>query len=204
MNRSIATPAYWNDQYRRGRIPWDLGGPTPVFERLLRSSHYAPGSLIVLGAGQGHDAHLFARHGFDVTAVDFAPRAAQMIHSLAPGQSSLKVVQSDIFDLPSAWDGTFDYVLEYTCFCAIHPAQREAYFDLVGRLLAPGGRYVALAFPIVSRDGGPPFAVNPQQILSALTARGLLLEHREQPLDSAPGRRGIEELLVLKKAEHVI
>jgi hypothetical protein len=36
-------------------------------------------------------------------------------------------------------------------------------------------------------------------MLDLFTARGLVLRHREEPPDSAPGRQGIEELLILQK-----
>ena len=195
------TPAFWDIQYDNGRIPWDLGRPTPVFQRLLDSGQYPPGRMIVLGAGRGHDARLFARQGFDVTAVDFAPQAVRAMYSLNDQAMPFHIMQQDIFDLSSDLDGTFDYVLEYTCFCAISPQRRTDYADLVRRLLKPGGFYIALAFPIIERAGGPPYAVSPREMISILSTRGLLLHQREQPQDSVPSRKGIEELLIMRKPE---
>ena len=51
-------------------------------------------------------------------------------------------------------DYSFDYLLEYTCFCAIDPKRRTEYADLVDRLLKPGGTYIDLAFPLDGRGGG--------------------------------------------------
>jgi hypothetical protein len=109
------------------------------------------------------------------------------------------VVQADIFALPDLLTGYFDYVLEYTCFCAILPQRRAEYANVVGRLLKPTGAYVALVFPLGEGQDGPPFPVSAGQLISLLQAEGLQVEHREMPADSVSPRRGREELLIMSK-----
>lgn len=191
---------YWEQNYRQGRTGWDLGEPTPVFRRLADNGRFPPGKMIVLGAGRGYDARLFARRGFEVTAVDFAPGAVEAMRRRAEPAAPLEIIQADLFALPFSCNGRFDYVLEYTCFCAIDPARRPAYADVVARLLQPGGRYIALAFPTGDRQGGPPFSVSPAELAELLQERGFHLRHRETPPDSVPARRGAEELLILQKS----
>lgn len=193
------SPLFWQESYHNGRIPWDLGEPTPTFARLAASGHYPPGKLIVLGAGYGHDARLFARHGFAVTAVDFAPQAAAAMRQLNPADYPTEILEQDIFALDGEWDGRFDYLLEYTCFCAIDPARRREYAALAARLLKPGGLYIGLAFPIGRRPGGPPFVVQPDAVVELLTEHGFTLQHREFPHDSVPSRQKIEELIILQR-----
>lgn len=194
----INSPDFWEQIYRHGRPGWDLGGPSPVFRRLLESGTYPPGRMIVLGAGRGHDARMFARAGFRVTAVDFAAEAVQYMRDRAKADTPLHVLQSDIFHLPDKIDGTFEYVLEYTCFCAIDPGRRDEYADVITHLSAPGSILVALLFPVWERRGGPPFAVSPEEFIDRFTARGFQLDHRETPDDSPPQRQGIEELVILR------
>jgi hypothetical protein len=79
--------------------------------------------------------------------------------------------------------------------------QRVAYCDLVEDLLKPDETYIALAFPIVERAAGPPFAVAPTKMIAALERRGFDLLRRERPLRSIPARRGVKELLVLRRAD---
>lgn len=193
------SPLFWQESYRNGRIPWDLGEPTPTFARLAASGHYSPGEMIVLGAGYGHDARLFARHGFAVTAVDFAPKAVAIMHKLDDPANPVQIVQADIFALDEEWNGRFDYLLEYVCFCAIDPARRGEYAAVAARLLKPGGLYIALAFPIGHRPGGPPFVVQPDAVIELLTEHGFTLQHREVPHDSVPSRQKIEELIILQR-----
>jgi SAM-dependent methyltransferase len=192
----VNTPAFWEEIYQGGRAGWDLGGPTPALRRLLAGGDLAPGRLIVLGAGRGHDAREFARHGFQVTAVDFAADAVAGMRSLADPLAPVEIVQSDIFTLPAELDRAFDTLLEYTCFCAINPARRPEYADLVARLIRPGGTFGALLFPLDQHVGGPPFAVSVDEAMSLFQTRGFQLLRRETPADSVPQRRGLEELLV--------
>ncbi|MGW8226648.1 MAG: methyltransferase domain-containing protein [Anaerolineales bacterium] len=195
----VNTASFWEENYRSGRTGWDLGMPTPVFQRLAESKKFTPGKMLVICAGRGYDALMFARHGFQVMAVDFAEQAVKEMQSrLKPGLP-MEVIQADIFDLPAFMKEEFDYILEYTCFCAIDPQRRADYIESVSSLLKKGGYYIALAFPIGKRSGGPPFVVTPDELVIPLNERGFDVILREIPADSVPGREGIEELLVLKK-----
>ena len=159
MTNDVNSPSKWETDYTRGTDGWDLGGPTPVFKRLASSGQFKPGRMMVLGAGRGHDAREFAQRGFQVTAVDFTPYAVHEMQRLAEAHAPVEILQHDLFTLPHELDDSFDYALEYTCFCAIHPKRRSEYTDRVRRLLKPGGVYIDLAFPLDNHAGGPPFAV---------------------------------------------
>lgn len=198
MTRDVNSPDKWEADYLRGTDGWDLGGPTPIFRRLLADGQFAPGRLIALGAGRGHDAREFARYGFQVAAVDFSPYVVREMQRLAEPHAPIEILQSDIFALPRTLDQTFDYVLEYTCFCAIDPRRRADYADLVARLLKPGGTHIHLAFPLADHAGGPPFAVSVSELFALFGERGFTLAQRETPIDSAPQRRGQEELLIFQ------
>src|SRR4029077_19475903 len=123
----------------------------------------------------GHDALEFARRGFDVTAVDFAADAVHALSAQVEPGMALTVIQSDIFELPHTLDGTFDYVLEYQCFCAIDPLRRPDYADLMARLLKPGGWIIQLAFPLGTYAGGPPYAVVADGVVFMFERRGFTL-----------------------------
>ena len=199
MTTDVNLPDKWESDYQRGTDGWDLGGPTPVFKRLAASNRFAPGHMIVLGAGRGHDAREFSRRGFTVTAVDFSSHAAEQMHGLADPNAPIEILQHDIFTLPATLDHSFDYLLEYTCFCAIDPPRRAEYADLVTRLLKPEGIYIDLAFPLDGRKGGSQFAVTEQEILDFFISRGFKLISHEKPLDSVKARAGAEELFVFQK-----
>ena len=190
---------FWDNLYQSNQFHWDLGGPTPVFQRFIESGGIEPGNMLVLGAGRGHDARLFAKNGFGVTAVDFSAEAVEAMRQLEDPNFPLEIVRTDLFLLPQKWNGRFDYILDYTSFCAVLPQRRPEYADLVTRLLHSGGRLIILAFPIGTRSGGPPYVVQPEAIVDLYTERGFALIHRESPEDSVSGRKGHEELLILQK-----
>ncbi|MCP4357914.1 MAG: methyltransferase domain-containing protein [Chloroflexi bacterium] len=194
-------PQFWETLYQNEQFPWDLNGPTPVFQRLAKNGVFPPGKMIVLGAGRGYDAHLFARYGFAVTAVDFAAEAIQSMQENNDPDYPVEIVQSDFFMLPQEWNGRYQYILDYTCFCAIHPPRRGKYADLVARLLKPSGQYITLVFPIGTRRGGPPYTVQPNDIIELFAERGFVVTHQEaRPFDSVPERQKYEELLLLQKS----
>ncbi len=201
MTLDVNTPDKWEADYKGKTDGWDLAGPTPALKRLSDSGRFPPGRMLVPCAGRGHDAREFARHGFDVTAVDFSPSAIQEMKRLADPDAPVEVLQRDMFQLPRAMDGAFDYVLQYTCFCAIDPRRRDDFADMVARVLRPGGMYIDLAFPLDGRGGGPPFAVSAEDIVQLFKPRGLDLVSREKLADSISPRRGAEELLVFRKLE---
>jgi SAM-dependent methyltransferase len=194
----VNSPGFWDENYQAGRTGWDLGGPTPAFRRQVASGELAPGRLLVVGAGRGHDAREFARRGFEVTAVDFATEAVQAMAELAEPEAPVEIVQADIFKLPAAFEHRFDYLLEYTCFCAIDPARRGEYVDVAARVLKPAGTLVGLFFPLDGSAGGPPFAVTEAEVLGLFGARGFRLVRSERPEDSVAQRRGMEELMIFR------
>lgn len=204
MVEDVNFPTKWEADYLRKSDGWDLGGATPTFKNLASSGRFKPGRMIVPGAGRGHDAREFARHGFQVTAVDFSPYVVSEMKRLADPQAPVEVLQHDIFALPRGLDDSFDYVLEYTCFCAIDPKRRAEYADLITRLLKPGGVYIDLAFPLDGRAGGPPFAVKDSELLDLYQERGFRLLDREQPVNSVSQRRGAEELFIFKKTVNLV
>jgi SAM-dependent methyltransferase len=193
------SPHFWDSLYQTDQFHWDLGGPTPVFQQLAESRLLEPGRMLVMGAGRGHDARLFARHGFAVTAVDFSAEAIVAMKELANPTFPIEIIQADFFSLPSAWNGQFDIILDYTSFCAVLPQRRQEYADLVSRLLKPKGKYIILAFPISNHPGGPPYAVQAEAIIELFADRDFSIELREFPTDSVASRKGYEELLILRK-----
>lgn len=200
MTNDVNSARKWEVDYERKSDGWDLGGPTPVFKRLLLDGKLVPGRMIVPCAGRGHDAREFARHGFQVTAIDFASNAVHEMERLAEPEAPVEILQHDLFNLPHEFDHSFDYLLEYTCYCAIDPKRRLEYADLVARLLKPNGIYIDLAFPLDRRKGGPPFAVSATEILERFRERGFKLISRETPAASVSPRRGAEELFIFQKA----
>lgn len=162
---SVAEPEYWEQRYREGSSRWDLKQASPPLVSLLNFPSLAPpGRVAVLGCGRGYDALLFAAHGFEVVGFDFAASAIADAKALAQAAgSTAQFLQRDIFDLPTEFPNSFDYVVEHTCFCAIEPDQRPDYVQLVREILKPHGEMIGIFFTH-QRSGGPPFGVTTAEI----------------------------------------
>merc|ERR1712098_664756 len=72
----------------------------------------------------------FAQKGFDVVGIDFADSPVSIMRSRSKElgvEENFQAVQADVFALDEKFNEQFDYVVEYTCFCAIDPQRREEY-----------------------------------------------------------------------------
>ncbi|HMW32161.1 MAG TPA: methyltransferase domain-containing protein [bacterium] len=193
---TVNTPDFWDHIYQNERPRWDIGHATPVFaEWLAHRNQLGTGSIAVLGCGTGHDAALFSQHGFDVTAVDFAESPLQSLQKNYPG---IRTLQKDIFELNESHNEVFDFVLEYTCFCAIDPMRRDEYVQIVHTILKPGGYLIGLFFPLDERPDGPPFAVRYDDVDRHFSSTFISLLD-EIPEHSVPKRREKERFVIYQK-----
>ena len=190
----VSRPAFWEAADQEQRAGWDLGMPAPPFVELLAGpAAPPPGRLLVPGCGRGHDALLFARAGFEVVGVDFAPSAIAAARALAAAEASglaLEFVEADLFTLDARWPAGFDYVVEHTCFCAIDPARRPEYVQVVHDLLRPGGELIAL-FYAHRRGGGPPYPTTAAEVRTLFAPR-FTIETLTVATNSVPRRQGEE------------
>jgi SAM-dependent methyltransferase len=194
----VPTIDFWENLYQQQEALWDLGQAAPPFVFFLESSVAPPpGSMAVLGCGRGHDAVFFAQKGFQVVGFDFAPSAIQGARETAKKAGvSLELVQQDLFELIPTYRHQFDYVLEHTCFCAIDPARRGEYVQVVRDLLQPGGQFIAL-FYTHGQPGGPPYTTDSQEI-RALFSPFFEIKTLEVPSNSVERRLGKELFSIMK------
>ncbi len=190
---------FWESRYVRGETGWDRGGPSEAFVALLSTAEApAAGTVAVPGCGTGHDALLFAEHGFHVTGFDFAPTAIARASDNAEraGLTARATFElADVFNLPAHYAGTFDYVLERACFPAIQPEDRPRYWRSMVSLLKPNGQLIGLFF-VGEQSGGPPFAVSSEALHAAINGHFTIELERTS---SGGGDRRTEVLLVLKR-----
>ena len=198
----MSAAGFWDGLYAAAQDGWDLGGASPALEDWLAAGGRFGGMAsrgAVPGAGRGHDARLLARHGYRVTAFDFADSAVAEARRLAAEDGvDVMVEQRDVFTLGHDYAGAFDGVWEYTCFCAIDPARREEYARGLHAILRPGGLLLACFYPLREGGGGPPFPVSRDDIDRALAGR-FEVSRAGPPERSADRRRGLEWLVEARR-----
>ncbi len=143
------------------RPPWDSGISPPELLDFI-DTHQA-GRAIDLGCGTGTNVITLVQRGWQVTGIDFAPRAIQLARRKLKDArlvASLSVGDVTRLDGPS---GPFDLALDLGCFHGI--ANREAYLAGLNRLVVPSGHWLMYGF----------FRSNPEQAGPGLTEADLRL-----------------------------
>lgn len=201
----MSTPdsaSFWDDMYLNDQAGWDMHSATPVFENLLDSGEFThPGKILISGCGKGYDAVLAAKKGYDVYAMDISGEAIRAAIELAEKENvRINFIHEDIFKLDSLYKNYFDYVYDYVTYCAIIPGRREEYAEKIAGFLKPGGKLIALLFPVEQREGGPPFAVDVQEFYR-LFSKYLFLKFSSKKINSIKPRKHREILQIYLKKE---
>lgn len=148
LNRWFFTLMYW-----RGRPPWDSGVTPPELVRVVEGTgaeHRQPGRALDLGCGTGTNSLYLARHGWDVTGVDFAApaiaRARQKRAQMGTLSGTVRFLRGDVTRL-DALDvrGPYDLVVDLGCLHGIAPDGQERYAAQVTQLTRPGALLMVYA-----------------------------------------------------------
>ena len=200
MNNDVSSSKFWDECYINNTIGWDIGSITPVFEDWCNKLQQKY-SILVPGAGNGYDPLYFASKGHDVTAVDFSKEATNNIKAYAEkNQIDINIINEDIFKLDINLFNKFDYVIEYTCFCAIDRDQRLDYIKMMSDLLKKNGELIGLFLPVLKdeKDGGPPYSINIKEVISQFSDYFDVLKSIKHPLSIKP-RLDNEQYIHFKK-----
>ena len=99
---------------------------------------HADGDVLELACGPGTWTPLLLRHATSLTAVDAAPEMLALAAQRVAGDERVRFVRADLF----AWEPDRRYDAVFFGFWLSHvPLERfDAFWALVARCLAPGGR----------------------------------------------------------------
>lgn len=143
--------------------PWDTGISPPELLEVINA--YPPGRAIDLGCGTGTNAITLAKHGWQVTGIDFVGRAIRKARKKAR-QAGVNV---DFFigdaTKTEMINGQFDLVLDIGCFHSFSPEGKRAYIQNLRKLLAPGGIFLLYGF-LLGDDSPGNTGISPEDIES--------------------------------------
>jgi SAM-dependent methyltransferase len=179
----------WNKRYRaRERPEEDFGAaPTPLV--VETAAALAPGRALDLACGPGRNALWLAEHGWEVTAVDGAQFAIEILRTRAE-ERGLKInavaadLEKDEFEIePSRWDLiAMCYYLQRNLF---EPAKRG---------VAPGGILISIVHMTESGEEDSPHRLRPSQLEQYFADWEILRRHEGKATDSAH-RRPVAEIV---------
>ncbi len=136
--------------YLLGVKPWDSGIPPPELVEMVEGPKALPrGRALDLGCGTGTNCKYLLDHKWEVTGVDFVPRAVNAARLKAPGARLLVGDVTKLRDLGVS--GPFDLMLDLGCFHAISEGRRDAYVREVTQVAAEGATLLMFAFGEKSR-----------------------------------------------------
>jgi len=196
---------FWDNRFKVEDIPWDIGKVSPTLSS-IESTEIIPagGSIIVPGAGNGHDSIYFAKKGYIVSAVDWSKTAISSLRGASKANSvDIELLCASFWDIPSTWFGSFDGLVEHTFYCAIDPALRSRYVDMAANLLRPGGHLIGAVF--IGDPGSdylnrvePPFFTTVDEFTKGFRAK-FDIEILNPSNSAVDGRKEFEYSAVLKR-----
>ncbi len=134
--------------------PWDTGISPPELIEFI--TQHQPGRAVDIGCGTGTNVVTLVRAGWQVTGIDFAPRAI----TLAKRKLEEKNVHADL-QLNDATkmdgiSGPFDLAFDLGCFHGIPKNLHPNYLDQLNRILAPGRFWLMYGFMKAEKDPSTP------------------------------------------------
>jgi demethylmenaquinone methyltransferase/2-methoxy-6-polyprenyl-1,4-benzoquinol methylase len=133
------------------------------------------GRALDLASGTGIWTSRLAQHFGEVVAVDAAPEAIEIARAKLPPDANVRFVAADVF----AWEPDSEFDVVFFSFWVSHvpPDRFAAFWSLVGRALAPGGR--AVFIDNKPRDGvWPPVAPDADAFVELRTDLSSGVAHR--------------------------
>ncbi len=163
--------SYW---YFR-QPPWDTGISPPELLEFIKT--HSAGRAIDIGCGTGTNVMTLARAGWQVTGVDFAPRAITLAKQKLKEAHVRADVQVNDATKMEGIHGPFDLAFDLGCFHGIPQNLQSKYLDQLDRILAPDGFWLMYGFLSTGTDQASPGLT--QADISFISSRFALLSRRD-------------------------
>jgi cyclopropane fatty-acyl-phospholipid synthase-like methyltransferase len=136
---------FYEALYRYGRAPWDVG-PRQELVKLVETGRLRAGRALDLGSGTGSNCVYLARHGFDVTGLDYAAAAVELGRQRAREAGvHVQFILDDLTRLRQV-RGTYDLLVDYGTLDDLLPRDRDRYLESILPLTRPGTDLLLFCF----------------------------------------------------------
>lgn len=136
--------------YRLGVTPWDEHRLATTLQDLIEGDDaLPPGKALDVGCGTGDSSIYLAKHGWQVTGVDFVATAVDKARAkAAANEVAVTFAQADVTRLSSEGVGTnFGLIVDNGCLHGMSDEDRDAYVREVTAVAAPDARLFIVAAP---------------------------------------------------------
>lgn len=148
----------FENAYRQGTPPWDIGRPQPEVVRLADDGEIV-GDVLDAGCGTGENALHLAARGRRVLGVDASPCAVERARAKAAARGiPAAFLVADALDL-AALRRRFETVLDCGLFHVLERDDRRRYAQSLCEVLSPGGTLHLLCFSDVEPLGSTPHPI---------------------------------------------
>jgi SAM-dependent methyltransferase len=168
----------WDERYAASELVWSAEPNQFVAAEL---ADLTPGRALDLAAGEGRNAIWLARHGWQVTAVDFSQVALDKGRRLA-GDTRVRWVCADA----TTWAEPSAYDLVLLAYLQLPAEQRRAAVRAAYDALVVGGTLLLVAHDssnLTEGTGGPQdpaVLMTPEDVLGDLAGREYDVQHAER------------------------
>ena len=129
----------WTDDWRK--LPWSHEEPSLFLAEI--GNQYKPGTALDIGCGAGTDSIFLAKQGWDVTSLDFMPKALEYTQQRAAEIGvSVTPLEADITEWEP--DQTYDLVLDHGLLHNMDPVRHVPYRERIMKAVADDGNFVLL------------------------------------------------------------
>jgi len=127
-----------------GQPKWDTGVSPPELLDFIQK--HGPGRAIDIGCGTGTNVITLARAGWQVTGVDFAPRAIQLAkRKVRDAGVEAELIVGDA-TIMKGISGPYDFALDIGCFHGVPKGGQTKYLKQLDRILVTNGFWLMYGF----------------------------------------------------------
>jgi SAM-dependent methyltransferase len=140
--------------YGLGFTPWDGHSLSPILREPIEGTDaLSPGSALDVGCGTGDASIYLAKHGWQVTGVDFTPKALDKARAKAHGAGvPVDFVHADVTHLSQAGiDTKFQLIVDNGCLHGMSEGDRDLYVREITAAAASGAHLLIVG----AKPGGP-------------------------------------------------